>query len=65
VVFFLLAQKKIQPPKTFKNMFSNEALSFNDVPQAVAHLINKVEPIFSKNCNNLRKNRTFAPCKIV
>lgn len=26
-------------------MFSNEELSFNDVPKAVAHLINKVDKI--------------------
>lgn len=46
MVFFLLARKKAQSPKTEYTMFSNE-ISFNDMPQAMAYLINKVERLES------------------
>jgi hypothetical protein len=59
VVFFLLAQKKIQLPKTYKNMFSDE-LSFNDVPKAVAHLITlvfqQIVQLIGQNSINLQRN---------
>jgi predicted DNA-binding transcriptional regulator AlpA len=42
VVFLLLAHLKTQQPKTNFNMFSDE-ISFNDMPQAMAYLIGKVE----------------------
>jgi len=44
VVFLLLAHLKTQQPKTNNKMFSNE-ISFNDMPQAMAYLIGKVEKL--------------------
>ena len=46
MVFFLLAQKEAQPPKTVYIMFS-EPISFNELPQAMAYLIQKVERLES------------------
>ena len=40
----LLAHLKIQPPKPLHTMYSNE-ISFNDIPQALAYLISKVEKL--------------------
>jgi hypothetical protein len=46
MVFFLLARKKAESPKTANTMFSHE-ISFNDMPQAMAYLINQVEKLES------------------
>jgi excisionase family DNA binding protein len=42
VILFLLAQKTIKTAEIFKNM---TAISFNEMPEAMAHLISKVENI--------------------
>lgn len=42
VVFLLLARLKIELPKIHHTMYSKE-ISFNDMPQALAYLIDKVE----------------------